>query len=86
VIHLFPYFQVIAASQIIFICVKPQIVSRCSADFKATFETQKVYVSILAGITMDMLKDLFVNNFEQKQRIKLIRSMPNTSMQVGEGL
>jgi pyrroline-5-carboxylate reductase len=35
---------------------------------------------------MDMLKDLFVNNFEQKQRIKLIRSMPNTSMQVGEGL
>jgi pyrroline-5-carboxylate reductase len=58
---------------------------RIAGDFKSTYNAQKVYVSILAGVSIEMLKDLLASNFEQKQRIKLIRSMPNTSMQVAAG-
>lgn len=44
-------------------------------------EKDKVFVSVLAGCTLDQLEQAF--NFMKV--LKMIRTMPNTPMQVGEG-
>ncbi|XP_031640245.1 uncharacterized protein LOC116352093 [Contarinia nasturtii] len=71
---------------IIFICVKPHLLHTCASQVEGSIDRvvcdkDKLFVSVLAGISLDQLELAFsfMNN------LKIIRSMPNTPMQVGEG-
>lgn len=73
-------------SDIIFICVKPHMLITCATQIKngiyaSAREKDKVFVSVLAGVTLEQLEEAF----EFMTSVKMIRTMPNTPMQVGEG-
>ncbi|XP_062538415.1 uncharacterized protein LOC134206703 [Armigeres subalbatus] len=81
--------QVLLESEIVFLCVKPHILSACKESILREAESienltahchEKILVSILAGVPLAKLKDTF--NF---LHIQHVRTMPNTPMQVGEG-
>lgn len=68
-----------SATDIIFICVKPQIIDSIATNIKANIGTNQVVVSIAAGKTLDYLRDHFGTN-------NVIRIMPNTPCLVGAGM
>lgn len=81
--------QVLLEAEIIFLSVKPHILPACrqsildeedSLDNLAVHCAEKVMVSILAGVTLEKLKDTFAF-----LNIQHVRTMPNTPMQVGAG-
>lgn len=79
--------KVVSKCDIIFICVKPHLLQICGSQVESTIEPgaldkDRLFVSVLAGIELDQLELAFsfMNN------LKIIRSMPNTPMQVGEGV
>lgn len=81
--------QVLLEAEIIFLCVKPHILLNCrksildeadSLENLAAHCGEKVMVSILAGVTLEKLKDTF-----SFLNIRHVRTMPNTPMQVGAG-
>ncbi|XP_053685165.1 pyrroline-5-carboxylate reductase 1, mitochondrial isoform X2 [Sabethes cyaneus] len=76
---------ILQQADIIFLCVKPHILPVCrrsieSSGTKLPDCQQKVMVSILAGVTLERL-----NNEFSCLNISIVRSMPNTPMQVGQG-
>lgn len=78
--------ETVTRSDIIFICVKPHILETCAKQIEMTYSSNsrdkdKIFVSVLAGVDLETLAGAFsfINGF------KIIRSMPNTPMQVGEG-
>nr|XP_040225176.1 uncharacterized protein LOC120950867 [Anopheles coluzzii] len=80
--------EVILQSDVVFICVKPQMfdhVLKDLAKLKQTFKTdesnQKLYVSIMAGVTLGRLEQ----GLAMFQPCLIARAMPNTPMQVGVG-
>lgn len=79
--------EVLEQSDIIFICVKPHMLAPCTAQLKdkhvpSAKDAYKLFVSVLAGTTLETLEEKFA--FIENP-LKMIRTMPNTSMQVGEG-
>lgn len=78
--------EAVNKSDIVFICVKPHMLLTCAAQVDATLsptskEKDKVFVSVLAGVTLEQLESAF----SFMNSLKMIRTMPNTPMQVGEG-
>ncbi|ALC46064.1 P5cr [Drosophila busckii] len=78
--------EVLELANIVFICVKPHILGDCVAQLKCKHvpsakDAKKLFVSVLAGTTLDDLEE----KFSFMEEPKVIRTMPNTSMQVGEG-
>lgn len=81
-------YQLVCNCQIIFICVKPQFFKIMTHDLEMEYEKSPidlkntVWVSIMAGVTLDKLKDAlsFYTN------PKIIRTMPNTPVEVGSGV
>ena len=59
--------------------VKPQILGKAVAEFASMIPPQTVAVSMAAGVSLDALKDLLGADRP------IIRIMPNTPVQVGEG-
>uniref|UniRef100_A0A1L8EDU4 Pyrroline-5-carboxylate reductase n=1 Tax=Haematobia irritans TaxID=7368 RepID=A0A1L8EDU4_HAEIR len=73
-------------SDIIFICVKPHILAPCAIHLRNNHvrtlkDKDKLFVSVLAGVNIHDLEE----NFSFIDGLKMIRTMPNTPMQVGEG-
>ncbi|XP_022210887.1 pyrroline-5-carboxylate reductase [Drosophila obscura] len=80
--------EVLEHTDIVFICVKPHILGPCAAQLKykhvpSAKDANKLIVSVLAGTTLKALEEKF--DFIESSGLKVIRTMPNTSMQVGEG-
>jgi len=78
--------EVVAKCDIIFICVKPHMLLTCATQIDnyiaaAVKEKDKIFVSVLAGISLDQLETAF----QFMNSLKMIRTMPNTPMQIGEG-
>ena len=63
----------------VFISVKPQNVKELLADLKALDYSNKVFVSICAGITIESIESVLVD-------AKIIRTMPNTPLLIGQGV
>ncbi|XP_017860796.1 PREDICTED: pyrroline-5-carboxylate reductase 1, mitochondrial [Drosophila arizonae] len=81
-------YDVMEHTDIIFICVKPHMLAPCAAQLKYKYvpsakDASKLLVSVLAGTTLNTLEEKFA--FIETSALKIIRTMPNTSMQVGEG-
>ena len=72
--------QVVQESQVIVIAVKPQYYQEVIAEIKDCAAPEKIFVSIAPGKTLAWLESLF------GRPVKLIRTMPNTPAQVGEGM
>ncbi|XP_030370482.1 pyrroline-5-carboxylate reductase [Scaptodrosophila lebanonensis] len=80
--------EVVEHTDIIFICVKPHMLEPCTTALKNTYvpsakDGNKLFISVLAGTTVKSLEDKLT--FFGSSEIKIIRTMPNTSMQIGEG-
>jgi len=69
-----------AAINVAIIAVKPQILEQACAPLAALIGRETLIVSIAAGVTLDTLGALFSDNH------KIIRAMPNTPAQIGEGM
>ncbi|GAB0088826.1 Pyrroline-5-carboxylate reductase [Sergentomyia squamirostris] len=78
--------DVIIKCDIIFICVKPHILEKCAAEIqrkhiRSIRDSDKLFISVIAGISIEVIE----KHFYFIPQLKIIRSMPNTPMQVGEG-
>lgn len=71
--------SVAAASDILFLAVKPVFFPEVIAEIKEAVKEETVIVSIAAGKTMAYIEGLF------EKKIKLVRCMPNTPALVSEG-
>lgn len=67
------------AKDIIFICVKPQVIDYVASDIKNDISKDQVIVSIVAGKTRAYLREHFGTE-------NVIRIMPNTPCLVGAGI
>lgn len=79
--------EIVSKADIIFICVKPQIFPLIvnginnEAEKSDVNRKGKLYVSIMAGVTLERLKKAL----QAIDSRNLVRAMPNTPMQVGVG-
>lgn len=73
--------EVATDSKFVFLGVKPQGIREVAAQLKDSLNKNEdcIIVSMLAGVTTDTLKELFGDK-------KIIRIMPNTPAEVGEGM
>jgi len=65
---------------IVFLCVKPQVIDNVISQIKDLIEPHQIIVSIAAGKTLEQLQEAFGDN------TKIIRVMPNTPVMVGCGM
>lgn len=72
--------QLIDSSDIIVLAVKPQVLPSVLEQNGAKITTDKLVISIAAGITLDRLTGLL------SEQHKIVRVMPNTPAMVGEGM
>ncbi|MBQ3426226.1 MAG: pyrroline-5-carboxylate reductase [Clostridia bacterium] len=72
---------VAAAVDMLFLCVKPQVVYQVIDEIMSSLRDETVVVSIVAGQSIERLTDAF-----DMDTIKLVRVMPNTPALVGEGM
>lgn len=72
--------EVAKNSEIVFIATKPNQVKEVLAEISKEISTDKLVVSIAAGVTTEKLE----SNLPEKTRV--IRVMPNTPALVGEGM
>lgn len=72
--------ELVKKSDYIILCIKPQGFSSLLEKIKAVegYES-KVYISIAAGISIDFIKSILGD-------VKVIRTMPNLALTVGEGM
>ena len=68
-------------SEILFLCVKPNILYSVIDEIKNSVNEKTIIVSIAAGQSLEKMTAAF-----GKDEIKLIRVMPNTPALVGEGM
>lgn len=72
--------EVFEKSDIIILAVKPNVVKPVLEECRDMFNQKKILVTIAAGIPIKTYKDILG---EDK---KIVRTMPNTPAQVGEGM
>uniref|UniRef100_A0A0K8WHL9 Pyrroline-5-carboxylate reductase n=1 Tax=Bactrocera latifrons TaxID=174628 RepID=A0A0K8WHL9_BACLA len=80
-------YEVLDKADIIFICVKPHILTPMAAQLRSLHsptlkDKDKLFVSVLAGVKLKTLEE----KFSFVEGLKMIRTMPNTPMQIGEGI
>lgn len=71
--------QLISSSEVLFLAVKPQVISDVLKPLKPLITPDHLIVSIAAGITLNTYQELL------GKETRLIRVMPNTPCQVGAG-
>ncbi|MBQ6558350.1 MAG: pyrroline-5-carboxylate reductase [Clostridia bacterium] len=69
-----------AQSDVLFLCVKPQVIYSVIEEIKDAVTENTVIVSIAAGQSIGKIENAF------GKKIRLIRVMPNTPALVGEGM
>lgn len=78
--------EVVQNTDIIFLTIKPNMLDTVIKEIRDTLGKpieNKLYVSVLVGITLNALKKRIIT-FDPAPRI--IRSMPNTPLTIGEGI
>ncbi len=70
----------VSESEIIVLAVKPQVLPGVLEQYAALLTTDKLIISIAAGITLERLTGLL------SAAHKIVRVMPNTPAMVGEGM
>lgn len=73
-----------AEAQIWVLAVKPQLMQTVLQDYQAYFSTDKLVISVAAGLTVDSLAYFLTE--QDKANLKIIRTMPNTPSLVGQGV
>ena len=71
--------KLVAACDIIFLCVKPQQFSSAAADLRTSFKATKCAVTIMAGVTSETVRE------ELGGKCSVVRVMPNTPCLVNQG-
>jgi len=66
-------------ADVVILSVKPQILPRVLAGLKGHVPSKAVVISIVAGASIQMIKDGLAHD-------SVVRSMPNTPAQIGEGI
>lgn len=72
--------ELVAASSIIVVSVKPQVLDKVLFPLKEKISNQQIVISIAAGVTLAHLAELLSDEH------KLVRVMPNTPALVGAGM
>lgn len=72
--------EVARESDIIIIGVKPYVVEEICSEIRDEITADKVIVSVAAGVRIEALQEFFIRS------VKLVRTMPNTPVSVGEGI
>lgn len=77
--------QAIQEADYIFLCVKPYLLSPVLAELAPVLEQSqgKVLISVAAGVTLDTLRSFLP---AQAQTTPLLRLMPNTCVEIGQGM
>jgi len=77
--------QAIQEADYIFLCVKPYLLSPVLTELASVLEQSqgKVFVSVAAGVTLDTLRSFLP---PQAQDVSLLRLMPNTCVEIGQGM
>ncbi len=73
-------------ADVVFLCLKPQIFSKISAtlrDALASSEKTPIIVSIMAGVTVEALREAFSSS---KDELHIVRTMPNIAVTVKKGV
>ncbi|XP_008558815.1 uncharacterized protein LOC103579233 [Microplitis demolitor] len=84
--------DIIINSDIIFLAIKPQSLVVAIDDAKKAAEGRnlmlenKLFVSVLAGVTLDTLEKEIQTHLGSQVPLKIIRTMPNTPLSIGEGI
>jgi pyrroline-5-carboxylate reductase len=73
--------QVVQGSEIIFLCVKPQVADSVLKEIAPYMTADKLFVSIAAGVSIDRI----YRNLSSNEALKIIRVMPNTPCLVQAG-
>ena len=68
-------------SDIVFLCVKPNVLGAVIDDINSNINTDTIFVSIAAGQSIARINEAF-----DVSGLKLIRVMPNTPALIGEGM
>ena len=69
----------ISGKDVIILAVKPQILAAVMAELKGQFKPDQLVVSIIAGARIDTIQQGLNHD-------AIVRSMPNTPAQIGEGV
>lgn len=72
--------QLVNNCEYIVICVKPQFIGDVFNDLKKTDLSEKIIISIAAGVTSETIRESL------GKKTKIVRIMPNTPACVGEGM
>jgi pyrroline-5-carboxylate reductase len=71
--------QVITGKEIVILAVKPQVLAEVMSDLRGLVKPTQLVISIIAGKRMDTIEKGLDHDC-------LVRSMPNTPAQIGEGM
>lgn len=72
--------EVVEASDIIFLAVKPAQIRQVLEECRGSFGKIKILVSIAVGVSRKTIKDIIGED------VKVVRTMPNIPVTVGEGM
>ena len=75
--------KLVQKSDILILAVKPQVVSKALESFSDLMDSHKIIISVAAGISINFIEDIL--NRKGKNKISVIRTMPNTPALVQEG-
>ncbi len=77
--------QAVNQADYIFLCVKPHLLASVLAQLAPALEASspKVLISVAAGVTLDTLRSFLPL---KAQDIPLLRLMPNTCVEIGQGM
>lgn len=67
------------------LAVKPQMMQEVLQDYQRYFSSDKLVISVAAGLTVDSLA-YFLHGPSNEDSLKIIRTMPNTPSLIGEGV
>lgn len=72
--------EVVAASEVIILAVKPHILSQVLKEIDINLKSNHILISIAAGITTDLIQQVL------STKVKIVRIMPNTACLIGKGV
>ena len=75
--------ELVQKSDILVLAVKPQVVSNVLESLSDLIDSNKIIISVAAGISISLIEDTL--DVEGKKKISVIRTMPNTPALVQEG-
>jgi pyrroline-5-carboxylate reductase len=75
--------KLVQKSDILILAVKPQVVGKVLESFSDVVDKHKIIISVAAGVSTNFIEDIL--DREGKNKISVIRTMPNTPALVQEG-